>query len=102
METQTLALSEFLLARIAEDEERARGDIDHFGGTDEPRDKWIVRLAYRALAECEAKRQIVVDLSPGAGEGEWYAGQDHLHEKVLQALALPYADHPSHRNEWRP
>jgi hypothetical protein len=59
----------------------------------------------RVLAECEAKRQIVAIFEghPGADprrDGHWneYAGMNAM----LVALALPYADHPDYREEWRP
>jgi hypothetical protein len=47
----------------------------------------------RVLAECEAKRRIV----------EMHAYQEeHFTPDELRALALPYADHPDYREEWRP
>lgn len=53
----------------------------------------------RALAECEAKRRIIYWLSDpySAVEGAWV-----LEAKILPELALPYADHPDYRDEWRP
>ena len=67
----------------------------------------IVRTAVpaRVLAECETKRRIVelhdpVDDKPDGwcnrcdGDG-WPCG-------TMAALALPYADHPAFRAEWRP
>ena len=50
----------------------------------------------RVLAECKAKRRIVLGSPPM-----------HLHDGpseswVLRELALPYADHPDYREEWRP
>jgi len=59
----------------------------------------------RVLAECEAKRWIVAwcdplyddDGKPFGGGGCTEAWWDSL-----QALALPYADHPDYREEWRP
>lgn len=64
-------ITEFLLARIAEDEKRA----NYYGmalGTD------------RVLAECAAKRAITVYSPP----------------KTLQYLAAVYKDHPDYRKEW--
>ena len=67
----------------------------------------------RVLAECEAKRRIV-DLhapssqgahcctdpeGPAYGEVMHYGGAPCL---TLSLLALPYADHPDYRQEWRP
>lgn len=57
----------------------------------------------RVLADVEAKRRIVeeanlylCDSGPGCG----YRTK-HGHN-VLRLLALPYADHPDYREEWRP
>lgn len=56
----------------------------------------------RVLAEVDAKRQIVDLCKPplidvtGPGEGPPW-GLD-----VLKLLALPYADRPGYREEWRP
>lgn len=51
----------------------------------------------RVVAECEAKRALVqfLDLDDDAGEGRYVA------ERVLALLALPYADHPEFRQEWK-
>ena len=48
----------------------------------------------RVLAECEAKRRIVEE-ADGA-DAQWW---EH---RYLLALALPYADHPDYRDEWKP
>lgn len=120
-----VTLTEFLLARIAEDEFEAaetkgRAGIEFDGAV-----QWAYQAALRAsdqhwhreqasrhiarwdparvLAECEAKRRIV--------ERHHAAGRsglcDECHAQVwpcptLRALALPYADHPEFREEWRP
>jgi hypothetical protein len=75
----------------------------------------------RVLAECEAKRRIVqqcLDLvasfgdwdaaaAAGAGGRNLWPGdvsrreRSHAHA-ILDAMALPYADHPDFREEWRP
>jgi hypothetical protein len=114
-----MTLTEFLLARIAEDEAAARGadgptewmsdhlrsslDVPVYG--DHP---WRARM----LAECEAKRRIV-DLHQGEHEcvGEKYGRLDcvyvapgfmHELDPTLRILALPYADHPEYSESWRP
>jgi hypothetical protein len=91
MTTQTLTLTDFLLARIAEDEEAA---------------PYVFAEQYtpsRVLAECEAKRRIVDlcednlrDLSAGG------TGRRQFSSYALQILAQPCADHPDFRDEWRP
>jgi hypothetical protein len=85
----TMTLTEFLLARIAEDEaEMQRADF-----------VWDYQ---RLLAECEAKRRIVktrpFKLLAGAEERQ----ADRLRDQVLRLLALPYADHPDYQQEWKP
>ena len=96
-------LTEFLLARIADTEAEARRVAQV--GSCEP--------AYRpaeVLAECEAKRRIVdLHVISGRGHGSCatctdsdYLGLvDEGPCDTLRALALPYADHPAFREEWR-
>jgi hypothetical protein len=101
-------LADFLLARIAEDEAYARELMDngpewvaeaHSFGADFP----------RVLAECEAKRQIAGlhgNVVPGdtiEERGMAFCADD-LNQApcpTLRALALPYANHPDYRDEWR-
>lgn len=68
-----MTITEFLLARIAEDEEHARGVKDTYGFT--PR---------RLVAEYVAKRCIVLIKDFAA----------------MDLLASVYADHPDYRREW--
>ena len=91
-----MTLTEFLTARIDEDEEMA-----NFGayGPSPDRAGWTrySPAAMRMLAECEAKRRIVdryayLYTHGDSGDMRW----------VLPLLALPYADHPDYRPEWRP
>jgi hypothetical protein len=85
-----MTLTEFLLARIAEDEavarEVARG----------PRG-WGKTTARRRIADCEAKRRIIARLC----DVEW-TGSRAVRDVVLAELAVPYADHPDYRPEWKP
>lgn len=128
----TVTLTEFLLARIAEDEAAAREatngpwepDTDGccvyspevgimaqvaIGGGDgsEADVAHIVRnQPARVLAECQAKRRIVEAYAEAATSdavnwdniacGEWNA-----YEQSAMWLALPYADHPDYREDWR-
>lgn len=151
-----MTLTEFLLARIAEDEAVARAaygvgseheDDPHWrahrqpslipghiarwqvvsvrecdeapgypaeritelmiGGGDEeerPAAEFIARHdPARVLAECEAKRRIVAlhgEVDPcDAHDGATFETVDC---ETLQVLALPYADHPDYRQEWKP
>lgn len=124
-------LTDFLLARITEDEAMARAAVDlrervyvgemeatehHYSWT------WLTRFRSngpwssqmldgcsspdRVLVECEAKRRIVVlhgeaDEPGFSASPDYWAGTAHLDE-VLELLALPYADHPDYRQEWKP
>jgi hypothetical protein len=96
-------LAAFLLARIAEDEEAAdrasqfstRNGFAWVGPTPE-RATVLALSGHRLLAECEAKRRIVATIQRWLDTG--YPTLDH----VFFALALPYADHPEYRAEWRP
>jgi hypothetical protein len=103
MTAQTATLTDFLLARIAEDEAEAQARREHSEGCWPNMDncqshygddgKWSWGPA-RVLAECEAKRRIVELMSD---EVEYVVYSDD----VLRALAQPYADHPDWREEWQ-
>lgn len=117
-------LTDFLLERIAEDEEYARAaasassrewlarsyrvvtaDLFEVGELAVPTSAHVARHdPARVLAECEAKRRIVElhnvgDHTCQGPEHATWAPDCH----TLRALALPYADHPDHpdyREEW--
>jgi hypothetical protein len=93
MQEQGMTLTEFLLARIANDERDARQRIQMGEGRISA---YKVPPPARIHAECEAKRRIV-GLHPCDNCG---AAFDPC--ETLRLLALPYADHPDYREEWRP
>ena len=100
-------LTEFLLARIAEDEAVAERGRRHNGRGTFENDNYGCLLVdpARILAECEAKRRIVEDAiaADDHDPSDAYAdGYRCALERVCEILALPYADHPDHRQEWRP
>lgn len=110
-ETRPITLAAFLLARIVEDQVAAqaaleRGSVVYDRATLRDR-KFIVADSThiprwrpaRVLAECEAKRRIVVR----AGEILLAAVPMavHLARQTLVDLARPYADHADYRTEWR-
>jgi hypothetical protein len=106
-DTQTLTLADFLLARIAEDEEAAR-EVGPYLLRSSQRtsiahaDRWHPT---RVLAECQAKRRIVGRLAAAerAAKGattEYAEGYDHGILDAARFLALPYADHPDYCEEW--
>jgi hypothetical protein len=124
-------LAEFLLARIAEDEEAARragseswlhrslmrhptsrqsvyaegreiAEVEHADG-------WHIARhdPARVLAECEAKRRIVGHLMRCLQPDEpdispqYDDGYIDALDFALKLLALPYADHPDYDPAWR-
>lgn len=99
-ETTTLTLTDFLLARIAEDEADARylavGLPPATGGP------YSIDHPARVLAECDAKRRIVESCR---ADYEYAQGRNddttEVAEEVLWHLALVYADHPAYRDEWK-
>lgn len=108
-------LAAFLLARFAEDKAAAR---DYLPEYEQERERlaaslrgssfvlapWLVaRLddPARVLVEVEAKERIVrryVDTWNGTN---LFDG-DEYETVILPLLALPYANHPGYRVEWRP
>lgn len=117
----TLTLTDFLLARIAEvvaTVERQGRDADECQecaimqqtpGEESP------LSSTRVLASCEAKRRIVettrfsgdnssaVDYWLEPERRDLYPGTaTAVLTSVIKFLALPYADHPDYRDEWRP
>jgi hypothetical protein len=121
------SLADFLLARIDEDEQAARlatgagPDWRAESGTvsDPAAGRTIAEARApelaaciarwdpaRVLAECEAKRRIVEQWRTAERESEAYAspplGPALGYRAVARFLALPYSDHPDHRDEWRP
>jgi hypothetical protein len=115
-----MELTEFLLARIAEDEEGARRGMPERLADFRPSEPYSYDDEYsdvtmscgRALAECEAKRRIV-ELHQGHHEcvGVKFRarrtvlvapGYQFANDPTLALLALPYADHPDYDKSWRP
>jgi Family of unknown function (DUF6221) len=121
-----VTLTEFLLARIDEDERIARSiDTDPVRIYENRRglplnlDRGELRLKWyellqgrqyreargRVVAECAAKRRIVEVCTEDLrelGETVLTEGADRPTWRVLTALASPYAGHVDFREEWRP
>lgn len=101
-----MSLTEFLLARIAEDGAAASEEYRRVAGSPRRNGKAAAR---RMMLELEAKRRIV-ELHAGRHVC-WIAGHDPDGEPgetmrdgdcdTLQALALPYADHSDFQESWR-
>lgn len=123
-----MTLTEFLTARIAEDEATAREEDADFANTSllptydsEHQARWHTG---RVLAECEAKRRIIERCRPLVAVA--YRESDRLlasafnetrvpilahsdpiwpderAEATLRDLAVPYSDHPDYDEAWRP
>jgi hypothetical protein len=94
-----MTLTEFLLARIAEDEENADDWHERFcattGGPPGPF-PCDCPVPDRVLVECKAKQQVVMIVQQWINSGV-YPTLDH----ILFALALPYADHADYNQAWR-
>ena len=112
----TVTLTEFLLARIAEDEKAVR-DIIEGRVFDLAEDLPIGCWGFaRVLAECESKRRIVEEHAAYPTPQKMVGGtiiacstcgsvDDSPVEwpcDTLKALALPRVDHPDYREEWKP
>lgn len=135
-EDEAVEITEFLLARIAEDEQAARAAT---AGPWEVRPYWFTsgdrswsavpevidedidahdaeHIARwdpaRVLAECETKRQVVgraqlldeqaASIDPADVRlRASFEGQAVAWAVAVMMLALPYADHPDYRPEWK-
>lgn len=122
MSTSTLTLTEFLLARIAEDE--AHPDAERLNDSAPAGACWKLiggRVCIRPeghdvdrariLAECEAKRRIIelwrnakreAEMSPAPPFRPIFEGRLTIMDAALRALALAYQDHPEYADEWDP
>lgn len=122
-----MTITDFLLARIAEDEKLAKaaavsmhgehhadrhdwasytipGERDTTAAQDDFITEW---WPARVLAECAAKRAIIEAWSPPSETDGWAVdGHESAYHaglhRALCALAAVYADHPDHREEWAP
>jgi hypothetical protein len=101
-------ITEFLEARIAEDEREAGSGWSTLGDGRWERDNYGRNMLTPSavLAECAAKREIIQQ-HPGDSEG--YCYDPVMHQRgcqwtwpcpTLTALAAVYKDHPDYRQEW--
>jgi hypothetical protein len=90
-----VTLTEFLLARIAED--RARADTAFLGLHARRQD---TTAPYRAQSNADAAFRIVEAAVGGSPSDQWMSGLTL--EWVMKVIAEPYADHPDYRDEWKP
>lgn len=102
-----MSITEFLEARIAEDEALAHAVIATVTpdawenptkwGNFYPEDIafWDSQTPNRVLAECAAKRAIIKAFDPQFPDLDPYVGRD-----VIAMLAVVYSDHPDYQQEW--
>ena len=108
-----MTLPEFLHARISEDEALARAAAVAVTTQDAaPAGPAPTFDPARVLAECDAKRRIIdlayeatgydmtVDLER-ASSARADSALAFVGDRILKALALPYADHPDFDEAWR-
>jgi hypothetical protein len=101
-----MTITEFLEARIAEDEALANAATANYApdawdnpasaGNYYPADVafWDHQAPARVLAECAAKRAIIETFPTKNGE------HGPLGSRALEALAAVYSDHPDYQQEW--
>lgn len=109
-ETGAPTLTEFLLARVAEDEAQARTEQILRNGfpyysTEATAFERHLGPA-RVLADCEAKRRIVAAFQLRDEQGRLRGGEVFGYHATglavaIRCLAEAYADHPDYRAEWR-
>lgn len=101
--SRTVTLAEFLLARIAEDEESVI-TMDCTCGHRDAHSLPAADCPERVLAECEAQRRIVERWHRTAVAGALYPGDRGTFRElgaVLAILATTHADHPDYDEAWR-
>lgn len=107
-------LVHFLIARIAEDEKIAY-PATYEGCFIDEGEEWLLPFldqfsGDRMLAECKAKRAIIADHPQDPYHtADCNRCEDRVFDSplewpcpTLRLLAVPYADHPDYREEWRP
>lgn len=100
-----MSITDFLLARIAEDEAAAQAEQSAVEYLSEP-PHWPAGWPARVLAECAAKRAIVAEWEDTDTGETWLlegadAGYALAIDHAVRALAAVYADHPGYLDEWR-
>lgn len=95
-----MTISEFLHARIAEDEAAVDRGRRHNASTTYANDDYGCLLVdpARVLAECEAKRRIIEDVGSGINDG---GAEGWAADMALTILATVYSDHPDFNPAWR-
>jgi len=94
-----MTITEFLAARLAEDEAQAR--YVHEYGSSAPS---ALFAPARVLAECAAKRDLIRLAAQAWTLDDLQANQDigydDIENTMLRTLAAVYKDHPDYQQEW--
>jgi hypothetical protein len=105
--TSTLTVTEFVLARIAEDEANIEGD---WSAGDGGLHIISTTMHRRVLAQCAAMRKIVEEYAGEIARGPAGKRDDFVarhggildaYRVAVEALASIWSDHPDYRQEWR-
>lgn len=102
-------LVEFLRARLDEDEAAAARTTDeiylgqvgfftYYDTNDDPVDHAERHTPARVLREVDAKRELLDEYIREIGDD----AANETAQQLGKLLALPYADHPDYREQWRP
>jgi Family of unknown function (DUF6221) len=106
MNKEQITLTEFLLARISDDEAASKRWDEKFFAAEAPDRSDTPFDPERILAECAAKRSVTETytrlMASAREDPSAPPGKVHALEMVLRTLALPYAHHPDYRPEWSP
>ena len=94
-----IKLTEFLLARIAEDEEQAEA-CKVLGWVPAKKYGITVTDPTRILRECAAKRVLVGAAATYSPELEHGDNGEWAFDGALRAIAAVYADHPDYQPAW--
>ena len=93
-------ITEFLEARIAEDEAKAR-EFQSYEDQIYKTEGWFD--CTRVLAECAAKRAIMAQRKrsdQSASMDDWSMGFSDGNYATIRALTEVYRDHPDYQQEW--
>lgn len=95
-EGETVTLTEFLLARVKDDERDARSFLAPDLAPVESLPMFTA-MGRRLLADCEVKRSVIADeparIAPDR-HSQW--------ERTLRTFATIYSGHPDYDQTWRP
>lgn len=100
-----MTITEFLEARIDDDEARAGSGWSRLGDTRWETDNYGRNFLTPSavLAECAAKRAIIALCQPEDAKEESWGPEAYMagsYDDCIRALAAVYASHPDYEQEW--